>query len=161
MQDNYDRLMFREAVKSGAYDLGNARDAYRCAKQEHPVVALFPPAPSTGGSVQLTIGARVRESGLREVQVCLKAAAPLSLLLHCLFVCRLACGPEGMNKELIRRYIEVSSLCPLSCVFVCMRACLCLSVCVCVCVCVGVEARITVSLDVFCMYQHAPCISMR
>jgi len=49
-KEAYDRLMFREAVKAAAYDLGNARDAYRQA-----------------------------------------------------------CGPEGMNKKLIRRYIEVSA----------------------------------------------------
>ena len=26
----YERLLFREALKSGAYDLSNARDLYRC-----------------------------------------------------------------------------------------------------------------------------------
>lgn len=29
-RDAYDRMLFREALKSAAYDLGNARDLYRC-----------------------------------------------------------------------------------------------------------------------------------
>lgn len=29
-KDAYERMMFREALKAAAYDLGNARDIYRC-----------------------------------------------------------------------------------------------------------------------------------
>jgi leucyl-tRNA synthetase len=29
MQENYDKLMFRDALKTGFYDLQNARDEYR------------------------------------------------------------------------------------------------------------------------------------
>ncbi|GBF91225.1 hypothetical protein Rsub_03545 [Raphidocelis subcapitata] len=49
-KEAYDRLLFREALKSAAYDLANARDLYR-----------------------------------------------------------FACGPEGMNRALVERYIEVVS----------------------------------------------------
>ncbi|GAB4822876.1 hypothetical protein N2152v2_009922 [Parachlorella kessleri] len=57
----YDRLLFREALKSGCYDLQNARDSYR-----------------------------------------------------------FACGPEGMNRRLLLRYIEVACrllapICPHTC----------------------------------------------
>lgn len=47
-QEAYERLTFREALKAAAYDMGNARDAYR-----------------------------------------------------------LSCGPDGMNKGLVERYIKV------------------------------------------------------
>jgi leucyl-tRNA synthetase len=50
-QAAYDKLLFREALKVAAYDLGNARDVYR-----------------------------------------------------------FACGPEGMNRALVQRYVEVSAL---------------------------------------------------
>lgn len=51
VQAAYDKLLFREALKVAAYDLGNARDVYR-----------------------------------------------------------FACGPDGMNRALVQRYIEVSAL---------------------------------------------------
>eukprot|EP00878_Enallax_costatus_P006705 GHUV01007030.1.p1 GENE.GHUV01007030.1~~GHUV01007030.1.p1 ORF type:complete len:1031 (+),score=336.93 GHUV01007030.1:253-3345(+) len=50
-KDAYDKLLFREALKSAGYDLANARDVYR-----------------------------------------------------------FACGPEGMNRQLVLRYIETSCL---------------------------------------------------
>jgi leucyl-tRNA synthetase len=51
VQAAYDKLLFREALKVAAYDLGNARDVYR-----------------------------------------------------------FACGPDGMNRALVQRYVEVSAL---------------------------------------------------
>ena len=93
----YDRMLFRAALKAGWYDLSRCGTGrYREGRRRY----------RGGGSVMW--GRRCRAHITAPA-----AAAPAAGLLGCCSardVYRFACGPDGGNRRLLVRYIEVSTL---------------------------------------------------
>ncbi len=129
-QEAYDRLMFRDALKYAAYELGNARDVYRYVTHcLHCHTHSCTDYAYTRCMALWCTCDCAHMCALHAMYACM----PCMPCMPCLCVCVCVLSPALPRRPVC---IHVA-VCVCVCVCVCVRSCVRLCVCVCVCASLG------------------------